>query len=129
MDACGIYKFCISNYENVFYISIDLFCISCDFLNKILKILDVNPVIISMAIGLTIGMVLAGLTTVLPAPVPGTPNAIIIGQPPSAKEKLLDYGIPAWIASVVSGLVVGWLWRVYPLRIQIKFVLEDEKNK
>jgi len=100
-------------------------------LNKILKIFDVNPVIISMAIGLTIGMVLAGLTTVLPAPVPGAPNAIIIdpGQPPSAKEKLLDYGIPAWIASVVSGLVVGWLWRVYPLRIQIKFVLEDEKNK
>ncbi|GIV09922.1 MAG: hypothetical protein KatS3mg019_2013 [Fimbriimonadales bacterium] len=84
-----------------------------------------------MAIGFTIGSVLAGLTTVLPAPVPGAPNAIIIdpGQPPSATEKFIDYGISAWIASTISGLTVGWLWRVYPLRIQIKFVLEDEKNK
>lgn len=87
----------------------------------------------STAIGWLLGMLQLGMSAVLPAPMLSTPDVVIIdpGEPPSYMEKLLDYGIPAQIASTVSGLWVGWLWRVYPLRIRIELMqdADDEWNR
>lgn len=101
-----------------------LFAIACVmFVAKVDQCCSRRLVVYCLAFGFFLGVVQFGLTAFSPAPIS---SAVDYYQQPSTAEKLVLYGVPAWVASTISGLWVGWLWRVYPLRIRILMEGSDD---
>lgn len=77
-----------------------------------------------LTFGFLLGAFQFGLSALSQAPIS---SAADYYQQPSVAEKLLVYGVPAWVASSISGLWVGWFLRVYPLRIWTLMKSSDDK--
>lgn len=67
----------------------------------------------SLLLGFVLGAVMFGMSAILPAPVYGAQGSMLIelGDTPPPLEQMVKYGLPAWLATIVCGGIVGWLWQ------------------